>query len=107
MYKSQSYLSEMSITEERTVAPSFQSGRNDLEEVLVRQLDQYFAQLDGRDPHPLYELVLHAVERPLILYAMTRCRNNQCAAADLLGINRNTLRKKLAEHGLLQPRANK
>ena len=107
MYKSQSYLSEMSITEERTVAPSFQSGRNDLEEVLVRQLDQYFAQLDGRDPHPLYELVLHAVERPLLLYVMSRCRSNQCAAADLLGINRNTLRKKLAEHGLLQSRANK
>lgn len=107
MYKPQSHLPETMINDERTAAPGFQNGRNDLEQVLVRQLDQYFAQLNGREPHPLYELVLHAVERPLILYAMTRCRNNQCAAADLLGINRNTLRKKLAEHGLLPPRANK
>lgn len=88
-------------------ASDLQRGRNDLEEVLIRQLDQYFAQLEGREPHPLYELVLHAVERPLLLYVMSRCRSNQCAAADLLGINRNTLRKKLAEHGLLQSRANK
>lgn len=107
MYKPKSYLPETSLNEERRAAPGFQTGRNDLEEVLVRQLDQYFAQLEGREPHPLYELVLHAVERPLILYAMKRCRHNQCAAADLLGINRNTLRKKLAEHGLLQSRANK
>lgn len=73
----------------------------DLAAAVVRQLDDYFAHLDGREPLPLYDLVVHAVERPLIEYAMSMCRNNQCAAAQLLGINRNTLRKKLHEHGLL------
>ena len=63
---------------------------NDLEEVIVRRLDLYFARLEGRDPHPLYDLVVHAVERPLIDYAMS--------------INRNTLRKKLQEHGMLPAR---
>ena len=67
----------------------------DLEAVVIRQLDEYFAQLEGRTPHPLYDLVVHAVERPLIEYAMSMCHRNQCAAAQLLGINRNTLRKKL------------
>ncbi|MDO5531016.1 MAG: helix-turn-helix domain-containing protein [Sutterella sp.] len=82
----------------------FQDEGNSLEEAVVRQLDLYFARLGGRTPHPLYELVVHAVERPLIDYAMTMCRNNQCAAAELLGINRNTLRKKLQEHGIVQAR---
>ena len=72
----------------------------DLEAVVIRQL----AQLEGRTPHPLYDLVVHAVERPLIEYAMSMCHRNQCAAAQLLGINRNTLRKKLLEHGMLQAR---
>ena len=71
----------------------------DLEAVVIRQLDEYFAQLEGRTPHPLYD-----VERPLIEYAMSMCHRNQCAAAQLLGINRNTLRKKLLEHGMLQAR---
>ena len=76
----------------------------DLEAVVIRQLDEYFAQLEGRTPHPLYDLVVPAVERPLIEYAMSMCHRNQCAAAQLLGINRNTLRKKLLEHGMLQAR---
>ena len=70
----------------------------------INELDEYFAQLEGRTPHPLYDLVVHAVERPLIEYAMSMCHRNQCAAAQLLGINRNTLRKKLLEHGMLQAR---
>ena len=76
----------------------------ELEAVIVRRLDRYFEQLDGRAPHPLHDLVIRAVERPLLLYAMNRCAGNQCAAAQLLGINRNTLRKKLLEHGLLEAR---
>ncbi len=73
-----------------------------LEQAVVRQLDQYFAQLGGSQPHPLYNLVVTAVERPLLIYAMQMCEQNQCKAAELLGINRNTLRKKLISHGLLQ-----
>ncbi len=72
-----------------------------LEVAIVHQLDQYFAQLNGAQPHPLYPLVVDAVEKTLLTYAMDRCDNNQLQAARLLGINRNTLRKKLVAHKVL------
>lgn len=72
-----------------------------LHEAVVRQLDQYFKQLDGSRPHPLYPLVIEAVERPLLVYAMNYCGDNQCKAAKLLGINRNTLHRKLVYHHLI------
>lgn len=71
-----------------------------LEQCVRRSLDEYFVQLDGSRPHALHEMVISAVERPLLAFAMERCANNQSAAAELLGINRNTLRKKLQQHGL-------
>ena len=72
-----------------------------LEQCVVRSLEQYFADLDGSRPHALLDMVTTAVERPLLQFAMTRCDGNQCAAAELLGINRNTLRKKLQQYRLL------
>ena len=87
------------MTEDIRMTPE---GADDLETAVIRQLDKYFEQLGGSQPHPLYNLVIPAVERPLPEYAMNMCRRNQCEAAKLLGINRNTLRKKLREHGILQ-----
>jgi Fis family transcriptional regulator len=72
-----------------------------LEECVLRSLEQYFTDLDGARPHALHEMVTAAVERPLLQFAMDRTDGNQCAAADLLGINRNTLRKKLQQYRLL------
>ena len=72
-----------------------------LEQCVLRSLDQYFTDLDGSRPHALYEMVIHAVERPLLEFAMARAEGNQCVAAELLGINRNTLRKKLQQYRLL------
>lgn len=72
-----------------------------LEQCVLRSLDQYFADLDGSRPHALLDMVTTAVERPLLQFAMNRCEGNQCAAAELLGINRNTLRKKLQQYRLL------
>lgn len=72
-----------------------------LEQSVVRSLEQYFADLDGSRPHALLEMVTTAVERPLLQFAMTKCDGNQCAASQLLGINRNTLRKKLQQYRLL------
>lgn len=71
-----------------------------LEQCVMRSLEQYFKDLDGAPPHALYEMVTIAVERPLLRFAMERAGGNQCAAADLLGINRNTLRKKLQQQKL-------
>ncbi len=72
-----------------------------LEQSVLRSLDRYFSDLNGAQPHALHELVMQAVERPLLKFAVERCSGNQSAAADLLGINRNTLRRKLVDYGLL------
>jgi len=72
-----------------------------LEQSVLRSLDRYFSDLNGARPHALHELVMQAVERPLLKFAVDRCSGNQSAAADLLGINRNTLRRKLVDYGLL------
>ena len=72
-----------------------------LEQCVLRSLEQYFADLDGSRPHALHEMVTTAVERPLLQFAMAKSDGNQCAAAELLGINRNTLRKKLQQYRML------
>jgi Fis family transcriptional regulator, factor for inversion stimulation protein len=82
-------------------APRIEPGAETLEQCVCRSLDQYFVALDGAKPHALHDMVLQAVERPLFRFAMDKSRGNQSAAALLLGINRNTLRKKLAEYGLM------
>ncbi len=75
-------------------------GSESLEQCVFRSLEEYFSNLNGAKPHALHELVLGAIERPLLQYALQRCEGNQSAAADLLGINRNTLRRKLQDYGL-------
>lgn len=77
------------------------SGVETLEQCVLRSLEQYFDNLDGAKPHALHEMVTQAVERPLLRFAMNRCAGNQSAAAQLLGMNRNTLRKKLSDHNLV------
>lgn len=81
--------------------PAPRRGGESLEQSVLRSLDQYFADLDGAKPHALHEMVMHAVERPLLQFTLTRAHGNQSAAAELLGINRNTLRKKLVDHKLV------
>jgi Fis family transcriptional regulator len=71
-----------------------------LEQCVLRSLEEYFEDLGSARPHPLFEMVSTAVERPLLQFAMQRSGGNQSTAAELLGINRNTLRKKLQQHKL-------
>ena len=67
---------------------------------VARAMERFFVDLDGEQPCGLYELVLAQVEEPLLQSVLTHTRGNQTKAARLLGINRNTLRKKLKLYGL-------
>lgn len=73
---------------------------NEIAACVRRSLNRYFKDLDGEPPSEIYDMVISAVERPLLVYILDRSEGNQTRAADMLGINRNTLRKKLREHGL-------
>ena len=65
-----------------------------------RSLDRYFADMNGEEPTELYDLVIGQIEKPLLEAVMDRTVSNQTRAAKMLGINRNTLRKKLRKYGL-------
>jgi Fis family transcriptional regulator len=65
-----------------------------------RSLNRYFKDLDGETPSEIYSMVLGAMEKPLLVYILDRSEGNQTRAAEMLGINRNTLRKKMREYGL-------
>jgi Fis family transcriptional regulator len=58
-------------------------------------VERYFHDLNGEKPGNLYEMVISEVEAPLLEAALRYAQSNQCRAAEILGINRNTLRKKL------------
>lgn len=62
---------------------------------------QYFRALGDEDIDNLYEVFLAELERPLLLATLRYARGNQSKAAQLLGLNRGTLRTKLKAHGLL------
>jgi two-component system, NtrC family, nitrogen regulation response regulator GlnG len=73
-----------------------------------RHLRDYFAAHENNLPSAgLYGRVLQEVERPLLSLALIECRGNQLRTAELLGLNRNTLRKKLRDLGLEAGRARK
>lgn len=63
-------------------------------------LTSYFSDLDGHPPGNLFDLVMDEVERPLIETVLHHTRGNQSKAAEVLGLNRGTLRKKLRKYGL-------
>jgi Fis family transcriptional regulator len=74
-------------------------------ESVRRNMHDYFKHLDGTPPAGVYDMMIRAVEKPLLEVVMAQAGHNQSKAADWLGLNRNTLRKKLAEHGLLKSSA--
>jgi two-component system nitrogen regulation response regulator GlnG len=68
-----------------------------LEEVIHHKLEDYFRRTEGVDIDNLYSLVIERIERPLIELTLRKTRGNQIRAAQILGINRNTLRKKITD----------
>ncbi|MBU3697238.1 Fis family transcriptional regulator [Dechloromonas sp.] len=75
--------------------------QHDLGKCVVNALEQYFRDLDGESPSAIYDMVLKSVEKPMLEVVLAKAGSNQTLAAEMLGINRNTLRKKLTEHQLL------
>ena len=73
-----------------------------IEECVRDSLEAYFKDLRGADPHSLHEMVMGAVEKPLLDVVMKQADGNQSKAAEWLGINRNTLRRKLVDHKLIK-----
>ena len=76
------------------------NGNNEIGKVVEKSLDEYFRKLDGEPPHGIYDMVIMHVERALITTVMVRTGGNQTQAADMLGMNRNTLRTKLSKYGI-------
>lgn len=71
-----------------------------LAECVRKSLERYFEDLGGANTQDLHALVIAEVERPLLEKVMAHAKGNQLKAAAVLGINRNTLRKKLEGYGL-------
>ena len=73
-----------------------------IEECIRDSLDSYFKDLRGAEPHSVHDMVLQAVEKPMLEVVMRQAEGNQSKAAQWLGINRNTLRRKLLDHKLIK-----
>ena len=76
--------------------------KQSLQDCVRENVETYFADLEGTDPANVHDMLMRAVEKPLLEVVMARAQHNQSRAAQWLGLNRNTLRKKLLEHDLLK-----
>ena len=74
---------------------------NEMARYVRLALTEYFNDLDGEEPGcELYDMVMNCVEKPLVEIVLAQVDGNQSRAAAMLGINRNTLRKKMMQHGI-------
>jgi Fis family transcriptional regulator len=73
---------------------------NEISICVRKALDGYFKDLDGEKPCAIYEMVVGCVEKPLLQVILDHAQGNQTRAAEILGLNRNTLRKKMKTHGI-------
>ena len=77
------------------------ANHSNVEECVRESLLRYFQDLDGETPDGMYDMLVRLVEKPLLEVVMRQADNNQSRAAEWLGLNRNTLRKKLVLHKML------
>ena len=73
-----------------------------IQECVQTSLEGYLRDLRGTEPDGMYNMMVTVVEKPLLDVVMRHADNNQSKAAQWLGLNRNTLRKKLLEHKLIK-----
>jgi DNA-binding protein Fis len=72
-----------------------------LSEHLIQTLDDYFTTLEEQDACNLHAMVVQQIEKPLIEYVLAKAEGNQTKTANMLGINRNTLRKKIIQYDII------
>jgi Fis family transcriptional regulator, factor for inversion stimulation protein len=77
------------------------NGSNEICRSVDKSLDEYFKRLDGETPTGVSDMVIGHVERALLASMLARAEGNQTQAADMLGLNRNTLRAKLVKYKLV------
>jgi Fis family transcriptional regulator len=75
-----------------------------LRDAVTASIRQYLDELDGQLSTNVYQMVLAEMEAPLLEEIMAYTRNNQTKASIMLGLNRGTLRKKLKQYQLIDPR---
>jgi Fis family transcriptional regulator len=73
---------------------------NEISACVRSALETYFKDMDGEKPSAIYEMVVGCVEKPLLQVILDHAQGNQTRAAEILGLNRNTLRKKMKTHGI-------
>jgi Fis family transcriptional regulator len=73
------------------------SRANEVADAVRRSLERYFKDMDGERPTAIYDMVLKNVEKPMLEMVLGRAEGNQTRAAAMLGIDRNTLRKKMRQ----------
>ena len=73
-----------------------------IDECIRASVEQYFKDLRGAEPDDLHAIFIDAAEKPLLDVVLRHAEGNQSKAAEWLGINRNTLRRKLLDHKLIK-----
>lgn len=75
--------------------------KKQIQDVVRQSMEVYFKDLRGTEPDNLHEMLVEVIEKPLLEIVMRQAEGNQSKAAMWLGLNRNTLRKKLLAHKLI------
>ncbi len=91
---------ESIIEQEDSNAQTVVDSTSGIQECVQDAMETYFSNLDGHGTNDLYQMVISEVEQPLLRVVLKHTRGNQTRAAEILGINRGTLRKKLKMYDL-------
>lgn len=83
---------------QKTTISNKNNSAHTLSEMVEVCLEEYFTMLEHETPSDVYEMVTNQVEEPMVKFVLNRTDYNQTKTAEILGINRNTLRKKIQQY---------